>query len=119
MLDWPPSGPRDRGGQTLTSSTPDALWASRSIRLLRPAAVACEGITRIVRGQLLLDDLALSVGVGARLVLVSTPDESASLLLRILAGLSRASAGSVRLAGLSQADSSPSGWARRIGYVGP
>ena len=111
--------PRDRGGTTLTSSTPDALWASRSIRLLRPAAVACEGITRFVRGQPLLDDLALAVGVGARVVLVSSPEESASLLLRILAGLARASAGTVRMAGLSRADSSPAGWARRIGYVGP
>jgi ABC-type multidrug transport system ATPase subunit len=104
---------------TLTSSTPDALWASQSLRLLRPAAVVCEGITRTIRGQRLLDDLALVVGVGARLLVVSRPEESASMLLQVLAGLSHASAGTVRLAGVARADDSPAGWARRIGYVGP
>jgi len=49
---------------TLTSSTPDALWASRSVSLLGPAAVVCEGITRTVRGRPLLADLGLIVDVG-------------------------------------------------------
>ena len=71
----------------LTSSTPDALWASRSVRTLRPAAVVCEGVTRRQRGQRLLDDLTLVVGVGARLLVVSRPEQSASMLLRVLAGL--------------------------------
>ncbi|MEX0710174.1 MAG: ATP-binding cassette domain-containing protein [Chloroflexota bacterium] len=61
----------------------------------------------------------LAVAVGARLLLVSHPHASASLLLRVLAGLTHASAGTVRLAGVDRADSSPSGWARRVGYVGP
>lgn len=104
---------------TLTSSTPDALWASESLRLLRPAAVVCEGITRGIRGHRLLDDLALVVGVGARLLVVSHPEESAPMLLQVLAGLSHASAGTVRLAGVSRADDSSAGWARRVGYVGP
>jgi ABC-2 type transport system ATP-binding protein len=104
---------------TLTSSTPDALWASKSVRLLRPAAIVCEGITRTVRGHHLLDDLAMVVGVGARLLVVSRPAESASMLLQVLAGLSHASAGTVRLAGVARADDSPAGWARRVGYVGP
>ena len=104
---------------TLTSSTPDALWASTSLRLLRPASVVCEGITRGARGHRLLDDLALVVGVGARLLVASRPEESAPMLLQVLAGLSHASSGSVRLAGVSRADDSPAGWARRVGYVGP
>jgi len=104
---------------TLTSSTPDALWASQSLRLLRPAAVVCEGLTRGSRGHRLLDELALVVGVGARLLIVSRPDASAAMLLRVLAGLAHASAGTVLLAGVSRADDSPAGWARRVGYVGP
>ena len=103
----------------VTSSTPDALWASRSVRTLKPAAVVCEGVSRRLRGQQLLDDLTMVVGVGARLLVVSRPEQSASMLLRILAGLSRARSGTVRLAGVARPDSSPSGWARRVGYVGP
>jgi ABC-2 type transport system ATP-binding protein len=79
----------------------------------------CEGITRSIRGRPLLADVNLTVGVGARLLLVSHPHASASLLLRVLAGLTHASRGTVRLAGVDRADSSPSGWARRVGYVGP
>ncbi len=103
----------------MTSSTPDALWASRSVRTLKPAAVVCEGVSRRQRGQRLLDDLTMVVGVGARLLLVSQPEQSASMLLRILAGLSRTQSGIVRLAGVARPDSSPTGWARRVGYVGP
>ena len=103
----------------LTSSTPDALWASKSVRTLKPAAVVCEGVSRRLRGQNVLDDLTLVVGVGARLLVVSRPEDSASLLLRVLAGLSRTSSGIVRLAGVARPDSSPAGWARRVGYVGP
>jgi len=103
----------------LTSSTPDALWASQSVRTLKPAAVVCENVTRRLRGQALLDNLTLVVGVGARLLVVSRPEDSASLLLRILAGLSRRHSGIVRLAGVARPDSSAAGWARRVGYVGP
>jgi ABC-2 type transport system ATP-binding protein len=119
MLDWPPAGPARPRRCDLTSSTPDALWASRSVQLLRPAAVVCDGVRRIVHGQPLLDGVDLAVGVGARLLLVSNPEASASLLLRVLAGLVRASSGIVRIAGVARADDSASGWARRIGYVGP
>jgi len=103
----------------LTSSTPDALWASRSVRTLKPAAVVCEGVTRRSRGQHLLDDLTLVVGVGARLLVVSHPEPSASMLLRVLAGLAGMQSGIVRLAGVARPDSSAAGWARRVGYVGP
>jgi ABC-type multidrug transport system ATPase subunit len=103
----------------LTSSTPDALWASRSVDTLKPAAVVCEGVIRRQRGQPLLDDLTMVVDVGARLLVVSRPEQSASMLLRILASLSRMQSGIVRLAGVSRPDSSAAGWARRVGYVGP
>lgn len=102
----------------VTSSTPDALWASKSVRTLKPAAVVCEDVTRTVRGQRLLDDLTLVVGVGARLLVVSSPEQSGSMLLRVLAGLSRVRSGIVRLAGVARPDSSAAGWARRVGYVG-
>src|SRR2546428_8375125 len=87
MLDWPPTGPARPRRCDLTSSTPDALWASRSVQLLRPAAVVCDGVRRSVHGERLLDGLDLAVGVRARLLLVSTPEESASVLLRVLARL--------------------------------
>ena len=103
----------------MTSSTPDALWASQSLRLLRPASVVCEGLTRGSRGHRLLDELELVVGVGARLLVASRPEESAPMLLRVLAGLAHSSSGTVRLAGVTRADDSPAGWARRVGYVGP
>jgi ABC-type multidrug transport system ATPase subunit len=103
----------------VTSSTPDALWASQSVRMLKPAAVVCENVSRRVRGQSLLDDLTMVVGVGARLLVVSRPEQSASMLLRVLAGLSRMHSGTVRLAGVARRDSSAAGWARRVGYVGP
>jgi ABC-2 type transport system ATP-binding protein len=79
----------------------------------------CEGVTRRSRGQHLLDDLTLVVGVGARLLVVSHPEPSASMLLRVLAGLSGMQSGIVRLAGVARPDSSAAGWARRVGYVGP
>jgi len=86
---------------------------------MRPLAVEVHGLHRSVRGQRLLDGVELEVAVGARLLLVSRPEESASLLLRILAGTARAGAGTVRLAGLSRADESAVGWARRIAYLPP
>lgn len=89
------------------------------MRTLRPAAVVCERITRTEHGQRVLDDVSLVVGVGARLLLASRPEETASTLLRVLAGLSRATSGSVRLAGMPGSDMSTTGWTRRVGYVGP
>lgn len=102
----------------MTSSTPDALWASRSVRLLRPAAVVTSGLRRSVGGRKLLDGVDLRVPVGARLLLVSEPDGAASLLLRILAGLVRPAGGSFDLAGVPRSDEADAGWRRRIGYVG-
>ena len=109
----------DRGEVTLTSSTPDALWASRSVGTLKPSAVVCEGISRSERGEQILADVSLVVEVGARLLVTSRPEAAASMLLRVLAGLSHPTSGSARLAGVPRADRSPTGWVRRVGYVGP
>ena len=102
-----------------TSSTPDALWSSEAVRHLNPAAVVCQRVRRRVGRTNLLDGLDLKVPVGARLLLVANPDASASMLLRVLAGLSRADGGRFQLAGSLSSDMSPIGWARRIAYVGP
>lgn len=96
----------------LGSSTPDALWSAPSLRLLRPAAVSCTGLRRVP----FLDRCTLSVPVGTRLLVVSEPDESGSVLLKVLAGLARPERGSVEIAGLS--DPSRDGWARRVAYLG-
>jgi len=101
------------GGASLTSSTPDALWSAPSLRVLRPAAVTCSDL----RHGRDLDHCSLSVPAGARLLVVSDPDASASMLLRVLAGLSRADRGEVRIAG--SRDASAQGWSRRVAYVGP
>ncbi len=103
----------------VASSTPDALWSSRAVRLLRPAAVACQGVRRRVGRSRLLDGVDLQVAVGARLLLVSEPETAGSLLLRVLAGLSRADGGSFRIAGGTGPDGSATGWGRRMAYVGP
>ena len=101
------------GGASLTSSTPDALWSAPALRVLRPAAVTCSDLRR---GRD-LNHCSLSVPAGARLLVVSDPDASASMLLRVLAGLSRADRGEVRIAG--SRDASTTGWSRRLAYVGP
>ena len=93
------------------SSTPEALWSARSVRVLRPAAVNCQNLER----RPLLDGFSFRVPVGARLLLVAQPDASASLLLRALAGLARVR-GRIEMAGMS--DPSRAGWARRVAYLG-
>ncbi len=103
----------------MTSSTPDALWSSRAVRLLHPAAVVCEGLRRRVPGGAGLDGLDLSVPVGARLLVAAVPDAAGSLLVRILAGVARRDAGRIRIAGTERPDASPAGWGRRIAWVGP
>lgn len=95
------------------SSTPDALWSAPSLGVLRPSAVSC---TAVSRGAL-LDGCSLRVPVGMRLVVVGEPDESASMLIRVLAGLSRPRRGRIEIAGLT--DPSASGWGRRVAHLGP
>jgi ABC-2 type transport system ATP-binding protein len=97
----------------VTSSTPDALWRSPELRALRPSAITC---TDLARGRL-LDGCSLAVPVGMRLLLVGEPEESASMLVRVLAGLSRPRRGRIEIAGLP--DPSGDGWARRVAYLGP
>lgn len=103
----------------MTRSTPDAMWSSPAVRLLRPAAVVCNDLRRAMRGGSGLAGVDLAVPVGARLLLIAEPDAAGSLLVRILAGLARSDSGSFQLAGAARADGSPEGWARRIAYVGP
>lgn len=103
----------------MTSSTPDALWSSEAVRHLHPSAVVCQRVRRRVERTNLLDGVDLKVRVGARLLLVANPDTSASLLLRVLAGLSHVDGGRFQLAGALSSDMAPISWARRIAYVGP
>lgn len=84
---------------------------------MRPAAVVTTDLRLSVRSTRVLDGVDLRVSVGARLLLVSEPDDAASSLLRILAGLVRPSGGSFDLAGVPHADDADAGWRRRIGYV--
>ena len=93
-------GPRARATEVpaVASSTPDALWSSRAVRLLRPAAVAARASGAGIGREQLLDGVDLQVAVGARLLLVAEPDAAGSLLLRMLAGLARADKGSFRIA---------------------
>jgi ABC-2 type transport system ATP-binding protein len=83
------------------------------LRVLRPAAVVC---TDLRRGRD-LDGCSISVPAGARLLIVSEPDATASVLMRVLAGLSRVERGEVRIAG--SRDASAAGWGRRVAYLGP
>jgi ABC-2 type transport system ATP-binding protein len=52
-----------------------------------------------------------------RLIVVGDPEASASMLLRVLAGLSRPSRGRIEIAGLREESSE--GWGRRLAYLGP
>jgi ABC-2 type transport system ATP-binding protein len=107
------------GGTFLTSSTPDALWSSRSVRLLRPAAIEVRDVRAPGPGRrAALRGIDLSVPVGARLLLVARPEVHGTLLLRVLAGLVRPSAGRVAMAGVARADDTDLGWGRRVGFVG-
>lgn len=101
----------------VTISTPDALWASQTLRHLQPAAIECHGLRRRVAGTPVLDGLDLVVPVGARLLVASRVPGTASLLLRILAGVARPDAGTLHLAGLELGDDLPGGWARRVAYL--
>ncbi|HYI67798.1 MAG TPA: ATP-binding cassette domain-containing protein [Candidatus Limnocylindrales bacterium] len=83
------------------------------LRVLRPAAVNCTGLRR---GRE-LDQLSLSVPHGARLLVVSDPDATASTLLRVLAGLSRIERGEIQIAG--SRSPTAEGWGRRVAYLGP
>lgn len=93
----------------MTSSTPDALWSAPSLRLLRPTGIAW---TNLNRGRL-LTRCSLAVPVGARVLIASEPEASGSVLLRMLAGLSPARGGEIRIAGMRE------GWERRVAYLGP
>jgi ABC-2 type transport system ATP-binding protein len=97
----------------VSSSTPDALWGAPALRALRPSAIT---VADLGRGPL-LDHCSLAVPVGMRLLVVGQPDASASMLVRILAGLSRPQRGRIEIAGLS--DPTAAGWGRRIAHLGP
>lgn len=57
------------------------------------------------------------IPVGMRVLVVSDPPESASTLVRALAGLTAPGRGQIEIAGM--ADRSTAGWARRVAYLGP
>lgn len=97
----------------MRTSTPDALWSAAPLRLLRPAGIAWSGL----RHGHLLAGASLSVPAGTRLLVVGVPEASASLLLRVLAGLSPHRAGRIQIAGVTEPSSD--GWGRRAAYVGP
>lgn len=96
----------------LASSTPDALWSAPSLRVLRPAAIAC---TDLAQGRL-LERCTFTIAAGTRLVVVGEPDEGASDLVRVLAGLTRPRRGRVSIAGL---DGPAALRAGRVAYLGP
>jgi len=96
----------------LASSTPDALWSAPSLRLLRPSAVTCRDL---VHGRL-LDRCTFTIAAGTRLLVVGEPEASASVLVRVLAGLTRARRGRFSIAGL---DGPSAMAARRVAHVGP
>jgi ABC-type multidrug transport system ATPase subunit len=96
----------------LASSTPDALWSAPSLRVLRPAAVDCADL---VQGRL-LDRCTFSIAAGTRLLVVGEPDESAAVLVRVLAGLTRPRRGRVSIAGL---DGPAALRAGRVAHLGP
>jgi ABC-2 type transport system ATP-binding protein len=102
----------------VTSSTPDALWSSRAVHLLRPSAVACQGLHRRGAGGPILDGLDLEVRVGARVLVVGVPDTTGAFLVRALAGLARLDSGRIRMAGLERRDDRWQGWGRRVAFVG-
>jgi ABC-type multidrug transport system ATPase subunit len=84
---------------------------------MRPTAVLARGLRRRARGVAMLDGVDLEIAVGARVLVVSHPEEAAREMLRVLAGLSALDGGTYQLAGLHRADDSPRGWARRVAYV--
>jgi ABC-type multidrug transport system ATPase subunit len=94
------------------SSTPDALWNDPAVRRLRPAAVLCRGLSH----GTLLHELDLVVPVGWRLLIVARPEAAGRDLLRVIGGLARPRAGSVRLAGLDPAATQRAGGL--VSYVG-
>lgn len=73
-------------------------------------------MTDLVHGAL-LRGCTLSVPVGARVLLVSEPEGTASTLVRVLAGLSRPSAGRLEIAGAG--DGTGRGWGHRVAHLGP
>lgn len=102
----------------MPTSTPDALWSSPATDRLQAAAVEVRDVARRVAGIPILDGIDLAIPSGARVLLAAVEPAAASLLLRILAGLTRPERGTVMLAGLRHAAAIPKGWARRVGFVG-
>ena len=102
----------------MAGSTPDALWSSSAVGILQPAAVACRGLRKRVRGSWVLDGVELAVRAGVRLLLIASPEETASLTLRILGGLVRPAAGTIEIAGIARSEGIAR-WGRRLAYVGP
>ena len=99
----------------MTTSTPEALWASPAAAVLQPASVTCHGLRYSVDGREVLDSVDLAVPLGARVLLTERSGYATAVLLRILSGLVRAHGGSATVAGLAVGEGSS--WRRHVGYV--
>ena len=96
----------------LASSTPDALWRAPTARVAQPAAISC----REVSAGRHLHRCSFRLAPGVRVILASEPHAAGTLLLRVLAGLVRPSAGRVVVAGIEGPDAARHGG--RVAYVG-
>ncbi len=79
---------------------------------MRPPVIACEQLSVDLGGVRVLDGVTFSVGEGDFLGLVGPNGGGKTTLLRVILGLERASAGSVRVFGAQ-----PGSFPGRIGYV--
>lgn len=100
------------GGAALGSSTPDALWSASAAHAVQASAVTSHDLRR----PPLLDGCSFRLAPGVRLLVVAEPDETASMLVRILAGLARPTAGSAEVAGLQ--DAAEARRSARLAFVG-
>ncbi|KQQ59940.1 histidinol phosphatase [Pseudomonas sp. Leaf127] len=85
--------------------------------LLDTAALGCIGLTHIVKGQALLQDVSLSVRPGETLGIVGPNGSGKSTLLKLLSGILAPSAGSVHLAGQPLAQMKRRDVARQLAVV--
>jgi len=81
---------------------------------------ALEHIGLVSHGRRVLDDVELAVAAGETVVVQGDNGAGKSLLLRVIAGLARASEGRVRLFGSDMSGAGPASWAaarRRMGIA--
>jgi len=84
---------------------------------LKPTALQAEHVTKRFGPLLALDDVSLSVGVGACVALVGESGSGKTTLLRSFNRLVDPDAGTIRVDGVDVATTDPVQLRRRIGYV--